>query len=98
MSQEVVGEHNRPPLPDWLTGMPDRVVVALSNEDFVSFTMRCGETGLAVIKNVNSNPLTLPKVARNVIAHELGHAVRLGHNSDPRLLMCGWPPCRPAEF
>jgi hypothetical protein len=48
MSQEVVGEHNRPPLPDWLTGMPDRIVVAISNEDFVSFTMRWG--GLAAIK------------------------------------------------
>jgi hypothetical protein len=99
MSREVVGEHNRPPLPDWLTGMPDRVVVALSNEDFVSFTMRCGETGLAAIKTVNSNPLTLPNIARNVIAHALGHAVCLDHSSDPRLLMRGRPaPCRPAEF
>lgn len=99
MSEEVVGEHNRPPLPDWLTGMPDRIVVALSNEEFVSFTMRWGETGLAAIKNIHSYPLTLPNVARNVIAHELGHAICLGHNSDPRLLMCGRPAsCRPAQF
>jgi hypothetical protein len=99
MSQEVVGEYARPPMPDWLTGMPDQIAVALSSEDFVSFTMRWGETGLAAIKSIRSYPLTLPNVARNVIAHELGHAICLGHNSDPSLLMCGRPAsCRPALF
>lgn len=35
----------------------------------------------------------------NVIAHELGHAIGLGHNSDPTMLMCGRPaPCRPDAF
>lgn len=99
MSQEVVAQGIRPPMPDWLRGIPDQIVVALSNEDFVSFTMRWAETGLAAIRNVAAYPLTLPNVARNVIAHELGHAICLGHNNDPRLLMCGRPaPCRPTEF
>jgi len=41
--------------------------------------------------------MNLPNVARNVIARELGHAIGLGHNSDPTMLMCGRPaPCRPA--
>jgi hypothetical protein len=34
-----------------------------------------------------------------VIAHELGHAIGLAHNSDPTMLMCGRPaPCRPMAF
>jgi predicted Zn-dependent protease len=32
--------------------------------------------------------MSLPNVPRNVIAHELGHAIGLPHNSDPALLMC----------
>jgi hypothetical protein len=41
----------------------------------------------------------LPNVPRNVIAHELGHAIGLGHNSDPTTSMCGRPAsCRPDLF
>jgi hypothetical protein len=44
-------------------------------------------------------PLSLPNVARNVIAHELGHAISLSHNDDPTTLMYGRPaPCRLAAF
>ena len=51
------------------------------------------------IKGTAYPPLTFPNVARNVIAHELGHAIGLGHNADPTKLMCGRPwPCRPNLF
>jgi hypothetical protein len=43
--------------------------------------------------------MSLPNVARNVIAQELGHAIGLGHNADPAMLMCGRPArCRPGLF
>jgi len=38
-------------------------------------------------------------ICSNVIAHKLGHAIKLGHNDDPSNLMCGRPaPCRADAF
>ena len=51
------------------------------------------------IRGLEFPPLNLPNVAPNLVAHELGHAIGLGHNADPKFLMCGRPaPCRPGEF
>ena len=100
MSQTVlIG--TRMPMPDWLRGMPDQIVVVLSQDDFVSFTAYwpSDHTALIAIKSARAYPLTLPNVARNVIAHEFGHALALGLDSDPAMLMCGRPaPCRPDSF
>jgi hypothetical protein len=77
------------------------LIVALSDGDFVSFTGPFLSDGrrLVGIRGFQLYPLTLPNVARNVIAHELGHAIGLGHNDDPANLMCGRPAsCRPDAF
>jgi len=77
------------------------IVVVLSDGEFISHVNRLpgGQGAVAMIRNTNGPPMSLPNVARNVIAHELGHAIGVGHNADPAMLMCGRPaPCRPGLF
>jgi hypothetical protein len=76
------------------------IVIALADVDVVSvgspFQPGPNLRVLVAIKSDRLPPLTLPNVARNVIAHELGHAIGLGHNNDAKTLMCGRPAeCRP---
>jgi hypothetical protein len=101
LSAAVLNREPPPDVPERVRRMPGDIILALSDGDFVSFARRL-PSGARVVVGIRSDrlrPLSLPNVGRNVIAHELGHAIGLGHNDDPTTLMCGRPaPCRPAVF
>jgi hypothetical protein len=72
------------------------VIVALSNEsDFRAFTSATPDLQKVIvpIPDLRAYMRMLPGLARNVVAHELGHVIGLGHNVDAMTLMCGKPWC-----
>lgn len=100
-SADVIARRFPLQLPQALRGLPGDLTILLAQSGFVSFAGPFDPDGKRVIgiRGNDTGPFTLPNVARNVIAHELGHAIGLGHNADPAMLMCGRPaPCRPTVF
>ena len=88
-------------LPESMRNFPGDFLIVLSDAEFVSFAgpFAPNHRRMIAIRGLAFPPMNLPNVARNVIAHEMGHAIGLGHNTDETSLMCGRPSsCRPGLF
>jgi len=101
LSRSILGGSRPVEIPPALRNPPRDIAILLGDSDFISFAGPFDTTSKRVvgIKGTRFQPMNLPNVARNIIAHELGHAIGLGHSDDPTKLMCGRPAsCRPDLF
>jgi hypothetical protein len=88
-----VSKEGGPESPQQLNDLEGDIVMFFSNQTFFSFAWPFARRAryFIGIQTGREAPMNYANVSRNVIAHELGHALGLEHNGNTRTLMCG--PC-----
>ena len=89
---------SEPDPPDEIIEFNSSVVLLLSRQDLMSFAWPLPRQPghFVAIEEDRYAMASNPNIARNIIAHEIGHTLGLSHNADPTSLMCG--PCRTNEL
>lgn len=92
------GGPGEPDAPAEITDFGVQAVLLLSRQDLMSFAWPLPRYPghFVAIEEDRSAMAVNPNIARNIIAHEIGHTLGLRHNRDPTTLMCG--PCRTHEL
>ena len=92
------GGPGEPDAPAEITDFGVQAVLLLSRQDLMSFAWPLPRYPghFVAIEEDRTAMAVNPNIARNIIAHEIGHTLGLRHNRDPTTLMCG--PCRTHEL
>lgn len=101
MSAQDLASEDRLAYPTFMDNIETEILIVLTDAEMVSFAEYWEKKvkALIAVKSVRTPPLSLPNVARNVVAHELGHVLGLDHNDNEAMLMCGRPStCGPDRF